>query len=314
MRFQVEEELSPKDFERIKNAERIEKMLYDLHDSAWLSGDLNSFDYIFWNKFKGNAKAIAPFDKSLGWFVDTDKELSRDFFFPNLKRNCFKKPHAEMHLQMAVDNSLNPAGIRFLIYGNGIARLFLGPFFSIDNENYAEGRNNRIIFEIAKYFYARKAQYIAVHDCLLKHKAEFTNVFGEKFIEDLILLFSASITSKDIPNFDFSEKAIKESLFCQKILKNDLNWEMPFLRETNFSKQAIWQIPFMDTDIYLTDNNTIKVFSDCRDKNTTFPRGINTNKFPIIRVNDALKQIISFSNFGMNIYEKVKNRIFVENI
>jgi hypothetical protein len=314
MRFQIEEELSPNDFERIKNAEKIEKMLYDLHDSAWLSEDLSSFDYIFWSKFKGNARSIVPIEKSLGWFVDTDEELSRDFFFPNLKRNCFKKPHTEMHLQIGVDNSINPAGIRFLIYGNRIARLFFGPFFSIENENYFEGSNNRIIFEVAKYFYSRKSQYIVVHDCLLKYKEEFTKVFGEKFIEDLILLFSASIISEAIPNFNFSERVIKEPIFCQKILKNDLSWEMPALKQPSFTKQFTWSIPFMDTEIYLTEKNTVKIFSDCRDKNTTFPRGINTDKFPIIRANDALKQIVAFADFGMKIYEKVKNRIFVENI
>lgn len=310
MRYQFEAELSTNDVARIKAAEEIETKLFALHDSAWLAEDLGAFDYIFWNKFKGKPNAISPINKSFGWFVDTDEAVTKDFFFPNTKKNCSKRGHAEMHLQIRVD----AAGIMIFIYGNRLARLCFGPFFSMDNEAYVAGINDKLVFELAKYFYARKTQYVAVEGCLVKYREEFTEVFGKKFVEDLLLLFSVPNTKEEILNFDFSETAIKTPLFCQKLLKNDINWEMPSLNQTRTTKLFTWAIPAVDTVIYLEEANTLKIFSDYRDKTTTFPRGINTDKFPVIRANDALKQMVAFATFGKNIYEKIKDRILVENI
>lgn len=310
MRYQFEAELSTNDVARIKAAEEIETKLFALHDSAWLAEDLRAFDYIFWSKFKGKFSAIKTINKSLGWFVDTDEAVTKDFFFPNTGKNCLKQPHVEMHLQIRVDIN----GLNFLIYGNRLARLCFGPFFSQDNEAYTAGINDKLVFELAKYFYARKTQYVAVHTCLLKSKEELTELFGKPLIEDLLLLFSVPNTREELPNFDFSKNVVKEGLFCQKLIKNDIVWAMPSLGQATFTKQFSWLIPSVDTVIYLETANTLKIISDYRDKATTFPRGINTNKFPIIRANDALKQMVAFADFGRKLYEKIKNRILVENI
>jgi len=315
MRYQFKAELSTNDVARIKAAEEVETKLFALHDSAWLAEDLRAFDYIFWDKFKGKYSAIKYINKSLGWFVDTDEAVTKDFFFPNTGKNCLKPPHAEMHLQIRVD----AAGIMLFIYGNRLARLCFGPFFSDANEAYVAGLNDKLVFELAKYFYARREQYVAVYACLLNNQEEFTEIFGKKFVEDLLLLFSVPNLREELPNFDFSEKEIKTPLFCQALLKKDINWEMPSLNQASATKLSAtklftWLIPAVDTLIYLEEDKTLKVFSDYLDKATTLPRGINTNKFPTLRVNDALKQIAAFAAFGREIYEKIKNRILVENI
>jgi hypothetical protein len=310
MRFQFKAELSAMDVARIKAAEAVETKLFALHDSAWLAEDLRAFDYIFWNKFKGKPSAISPINKSLGWFVDTDEAVTKDFFFPNTRKNCSKQAHAEMHLQIRVD----AAGIMLFIYGNRLARLCFGPFFSDANEAYVPGINDKLVFELAKYFYARREQYVAVYACLLKYQEEFTEIFGKKLVEDLLLLFSVPNHKEELPNFDFSEKEIKTPLFCQALLKKDINWEMPSLNQAKATKLFTWLIPAVDTLIYLEEGSTLKIFSDYRDKATTLPPGVNTNKFPTIRANDALKQIVAFAAFGLEIYEKIKSRILVENI
>ena len=312
MRFQEKVELSTDDVRRIREAEKVEKSLYSLHDSAWLSEDLRDFDYIFWNKFYGNARSIDPIDKSIGLFANYDTRVWKEFFSPNLKRDYSNCSYVDMHFKIATDTLNNSTGVKFSIYENKITRLSFGPFFSKDSEDYTEGLNDRLVFEIAKYFYSRKNQYEAVYKCLLKYEDEFANIYGEKFVKDLIVLFSVPIVHKEIPDFDFLKEVIKADLFCQRVIKNDIAWEMPTIQHSDLSSQFIWEDPSSSTTMYFENDHTIKVFSNYPDERITFSRG--TSKFPVMRVNDALKQIIAFSNFGTEIYEKIKKRILVENI
>lgn len=212
--------------------------------------------------------------------------------------------------------TVGPTGILLNIAQDEAKEQFaFGPFFN-KKESEACRTQKNIIYEFIKIFYIRKNLYQEIYNLLLKDKAEFANSFGEKFVEDLILLFSASIIEANIPNFDFFNNKFGASLFCQKFTRNDLEWHGNYYGPDFYGegKEFVWKVG-RDNEFWVYSGEDTFVTSWHHEEIPPFTEGL-ADKYAFIdmRLNNSMKQMVAFANFGMKIYEKVKDRILFENI
>jgi hypothetical protein len=128
------------------------------------------------------------------------------------------------------------------------------------------------------------------------------------------LLFSVTGLNSELQNFDFFLKELKAPLFCQKKVPNTLTWGPSSLRAPWSSVDFDWTLISPDTNFSLIGGNKLRVITELTESNFYFTSKQEDEAFISMKINEILKQMEAFANFGIAIYEKIKNRIFVENL
>jgi hypothetical protein len=326
MSCRVTNPISIKDFTRIREAEAKIKMLRKINDSNWISEDVEDFTCRYsphWIDLIGEEHEVGSISKKVLPFILPISKCFNEFFIPNNLKNCMKIYSGKSFFTMKPDFriaipgfTVAHTGILFDILQENEKELFtFGPFFSIKDQEVCPTQKN-IIYEFTKIFYVRKKLYHEIFNILSNDRDKFADSFGEKFINDLILLFSASVIEENIPNFDFFSNKFGDSLFCQKFTRNDLEWHgnyySPDFEEEG--KEFAWNVG-RDNEFWVYSGKNTFITSWQHSDIPPFTGGL-ADKYAFIdmRLNNIMKQMVAFADFGMRIYEKVKNRILIKNI
>lgn len=326
MSYRVTNPISLKDFTRIREAEVKIKMLQKINDSNWISEDVEDFTCRYsphWIDLIGEEHEVGALEKEVLPFVLPVSKCFNEFFIPNNSKNCTKIYSDKAFFTIKPDFRIALPG--FTVAHTGIllditqgkekALFTFGPFFS-NKDGAAPPTQKNIIYEFIKIFYVRKNLYQEIYNLLLKEEAKFTASFGEKFVKDLILLFSASTKEANIPNFDFFNNKFGASLFCQKFTRNDLEWHGSYYSPDFYGggKEFVWYVG-RDNEFWVYSGKNTFITSWHHSDIPPFTEGL-ADKYAFIdmRLNSIMKQMVAFANFGMKIYEKVKDRILLENI
>lgn len=319
--------ISIKDFSRIREAEAKIKMLQKINDSNWISEEVEDFTCRYsphWIDLIGEEHEVGSISKEVLPFILPISKCLNEFFIPNNSKNCIKIYSGKSFFTMKPDFriaipgfTVSHTGILFDISQENEKELFtFGPFFNKKDQEATPTQKN-IIYEFIKIFYIRKNLYHEIYNILLNDKDKFADSFGEKFVNDLILLFSASIMRDNIPNFDFFNNKFGDSLFCQKFTRNDLEFHGNYYSPDFYGeekKEFAWNVG-RDNEFWVYSDKNTFITSWQYSETPPFTEGMS-DKYAFIdmRLNNIIKQMVAFSDFGMKIYEKVKNRILVENI
>jgi len=324
MAYRVATELSAKDFARIKTAEAKIKMLYALDASTWISEDvenLSSRYAVHWIDGLGQEHEAGTITKEVLPFELPVSKSFGEFYSPNNFWNCNKMYSEAAIFLMKPDVRImlpnftgGPTGILLGIYDGEAEKFGFGPFFNKAGNKICPTQKN-LIYKIIETFYTRKNLYLEIYKLLQKDQQEFSEAFGAKFIADIILLFSAPILEKNLPNFDFFEAKFGTLLFCQKIVRKDIEWSAHSKPEDYDERRAfVWNAK-NKVQFWLKQTKKTEVISSYSGEDLPFSgEGGDKYAFMDMRLNNALKQMETFAAFGMEIYEKVKNRILLENI
>lgn len=324
MAYRVVTELSAKDFARIKTAEAKIKMLYNLDASSWISEDvenLTSRYAVHWIDWLGQDHEAGTITKEVQPFELPVSKSFGEFYSPNNFWNCNKmysgagaflmKPDIRI---MLPNFSGGPTGILLGIYDGEEGKFSFGPFFNKAGNKICPTQKN-LIYEVIKTFYTRKNLYQEIYRILQKDQEEYAEAFGAKFIADIILLFSAPILEKNLPNFDFFEAKFGGGLFCQKLVRKDIEWSTHSKPEDyDERREFVWNAK-NKVQFWLKQTKKTEIISNYSGEDLPFTKeGGDKYAFIDMRLNNALKQMEAFAAFGMEIYEKTKNRILLENI
>jgi hypothetical protein len=318
--------ISIQDFMRIREAEAKIRMLSKISDSAWITEDVEDFTCRYsphWIDLIGEEHEVGALEQEVLPFMLPVSKCFNEFFLPNTSKNCTKIYFGKAFFTMKPDFRIALPG--FTVAQTGIllelaeeekkALFTLGPFFSKKDQTACPTQKN-IIYEFMKIFYVRKNLYQEIYNLLLKDKAKFAASFGERYINDLMLLFSASVIEDKIPNFDFFSNKFGASFFCQKFTRNDLEWHGNYYGPDfgEEGKEFAWNVG-QDNEFWVGSGKNTFITSWQHEETPPFTEGL-ADKYAFIdmRLNNIMKQMVAFANFGMKIYEKIKDRILLENI
>lgn len=320
MLLRIVKEISSEAAKRITVATAKISRLEELRDGMFLCKDLEGYEAgatIGRTREENAAKAII---ENLGFFTHPEYELGK-----NYKYLCYKKASGEKTLR-GLNFACGPArtyGVSFEIIdrAKNEMKFLLGPFIALKSYEYNFFPPGNI-HELARFFHNRKSLYQKVYGALCAKKAENCSLLTKPFIEDLILLFSASTEEKNIEDFDISEKNIRKQLLKRKVIKSD----MVALGRSYFYPDKYPDIeypvmPITNIELFLNNKNQLIIdeavdngwkesslkIEDLMDQEE-FVNYINQT------LNGWLKQLVSMADFGQSIYEKVKTKIFLENL
>jgi len=326
MGVRIKTEISANDFARLRKAEAIIKMLYKLEDSAWISEEVEDFTRrysVYWLDLIGDEHEATTITKAVPPFVLPVSKSFVEFFQPNTPSNCTKIYSGAATFSMKPDIrvtlpgfTVGPTGILLNIAQGEVKEQFVfGPFFNKKDQAGCPTQKN-IIYNLVKTFYPRQALYTAIYAQLVAAKKEFSEAFGEKFIAALTLLFSASQGAKKLPNFDFFTKKFGTTLFCQRVVRKDLEWSGNIYPiDYGEGKEFCWQMG-RDMEFWLRmEAEKPYIVAWYYGATPPFTEGL-ADKYAFIdlRLNNAMQQMEAFAAFGREIYEQVRNRILFENI
>jgi len=313
MEWDILELLSEKDVKRFETAKAKVARLWQLHDIDWLCAALAPFKKLYLEKLTTGLFTAEPLNKRIGLWPGEVTGPSRDLFAPNICRKGSEGKLEEEAISFGTSASKGETpGVSFLLIGGGHAHFYLGSFFGDTSCEYND--KLRVVYETARYFYPRRALYQKIRQTLEVNQEEFAGTFGKGFVAAISLLFSVTGEEPLLPDFDFYLKKIKTPLFCQTKVLKTLTWGPSSLRPPWSELAFGWTLINPDTNFSLFEGNKLRVSTEVTEAKPYFTSKQEETAFVAIKLNESLKQMEAFANFGIAIYEKIKPRIFVENI
>lgn len=310
MLLQLGRKISQKEAGRIKAAKAKEKLIFNLKDAGFLLEDLEPY----WDKITKVFGKEGENSQNLGVFPQPKyglQEEHSEIFYQRLKQQKAFKALAFSY------GTVNGGVFLKLREQRGRHNLFeLGPFFP---KNRYENKFNRgqVIRTIALYFYNRRPSYEALHSYFLKNKKTLSELFGQPFVEDLIVLFSVTVKKK-VPNFKVSAKATGARILGKTGSSKNyslVGYARFYPKHFNHNRLDYYRLESVENELYLNDKNQLLIKAKARQPELIGEEEkIEFENFVAKNLNTWLKQTIAVVAFGDAIYEKVKTRIFVENI
>jgi len=310
MLLRLVRKISEKDAERLRTAKAKEKLIFNLKDAGFLLEDLEPY----WAKIAKvfgkegeNLQTLGSFPQPKYGLQEEDSKI----FYQRLKQ---QKAFKMLDLSYGTFNS----GV-FIKVREKLGRhiLFeLGPFFP---KNRYENKFNwdGVIRDLAIYFYNRRSSYEALHEYFLKNKKGLSELFGQPFVEDLFLLFSVT-SKKKVPNF----KGVEKTTGVKILKKTGHNKNYAFVGFAHFypkhfkpNRLDYYRLESVENELFLNSKNQLLIKAKTRQPTLIGEEEkLEFEAFVAKNLNTWLQQTIAVIDFGAAIYEKVKARIFVENI
>ena len=310
MLLRLVRKISSEDAERLRAIKAKEKLIFNLKDAGFLLEDLEPYWAKIAKVFGKEGENIQAF----GTFPQPSyglREEHGEIFYQKLKQQkAFKT--------LAFSYGTINGGV-FLKLREQVGRhiLFeLGPFFP-KNHYKNKFNSDKVIQDIAVYFYNRRSIYEELHNYFLKNKNGLNEIFGQPFVEALILLFSVT-SKKKVPNFKISAKATGARILKKTVSSKNyslVGFARFYPKHFKHKRLDYYRLESVENELYLNNKNQLLINAKARQaellgeaEKLEFENFVNKN------LNTWLKQTISVIDFGAAIYEKVKTRIFVENI
>lgn len=309
--------------EDVKNLTQVlakREQLLALQNSNFLCKDLVTLEENYANQKDSFGKRIGPIVKELGSFVTPTFGTEMKGLYEEYTRN--QKAGALQKLQFLCGPSANGLpilpGVSICIRDEGSHKLqFWSGMLCLRSLKTREAITGKIILELACYFDKRRALYSKIQEVLAENAGEFSEATTPEFLEDLVLLFSAKTTLKDIKNFNIDFKAAKERKIYEKFHRNKRVWVERMTCHVRDRNTPGSYFSRLNTEIWLEQKNTL-IFNtyenDCTDQSIEIEAYSEVREFIEEKANDMLNQLISITNFQAEIYEEVKTKIFLENL
>lgn len=331
MLLRVTKQISTEDTKRIEAMSKKESLLASLNDYSLLLGQVEEKCVQAEQLLKYpnlNKKKIANLMKShvkVGKYNYHESEF--DCFGDGVyfRKNIFKNADAYFSIGFEKQFADAPLGLKILL-----ENVFSSELFSIFPEaNEASGTIKRI----AIGFYDKREVYTALYETfLLKVKGWLEATLGEPFTENLLALFSVATTPTKSKAFNITKANAFEFVMKLDETSNVLGPEYKKIGFSGITCPSPKQLSDIGIEVFLGPNNTLVAEAK--------PLGLNNNEFPFSRyleprpgnikfednsqlsavlekenfLNDFLLNLEQLTNFGYEIYEKVKTNLLVGNI
>jgi hypothetical protein len=294
--------------ESLRATKTKEKIIFNLKDAGFLLDDLEphwvKIAKVF-GKEGENIQAFGVFPQPKYGLLEEHSEI----FYQKIKQQKGTKA-----LDIIYGTINDGVFIKLVEHFSRHILFELGPLFS---KNHYKNRFNRdlVLHDIALYFHNRRTLYKAVHSFFLNNKKDLSKIFGQPFVEDLIVLFSVDIKRK-IPNFKVSTKAT-DARIMEKMVSSENYVFVGFARFYPKELNRVGYYHFDGTENELFLNNKDQLIINSRPRQAAVigeEEKLEFESFVDKNLADWLKQTVSVIDFGAAIYEKVKTKIFLENI
>lgn len=305
---------------RLRAALKRKELLWDLQNSNFLYRDLATLKANYAHQKDSSGKRVGPVVKELGSFVVPTFNLAIKSFYEEYTKN--RKAGEHQKLEFLCGPSANglpilPGVSLYLRDEEGHKLQFLAGEFCIQNLQARGVITGKILFELACFFHNRKELYTKIREVLRENAAEFSAVTTGEFLEDLILLFSAETNSGVTKSFAINFAATEERKVYRKFNRNNNTWigrMTCYLRAPGTTSRYFSRL---DTEIWLDQKNTLSFNTyegNCTDPSVEIESYLGVKEFIKEKANDMLEQLVTIANFQAAIYEKVKAKIFLENL
>jgi hypothetical protein len=319
--LRIVKKIKAEEAEKIRHAKTLEKRLKALADGKFLCKDLELTEIE--SKKKAGQLQKEHIVKNIGTFKYPKYEFGEYFAALTYKRSPECKIIKNLYFHCGVMSWSQAVSLEITDRMAGRKDFGIGQFaYAKSNVNYYA--NDGTIHEIARYFHDKRPLYEKIRELLINNRQEFEFTLNEAFVKDLISLFSVEELGKNIPNFDVPIKNVAKGLLNRRIVrKNLLFLGNSYYYPKKYSEAEYPPNPTVDLEFFLNVKNQLIINATCGWKNEVEPKksvieeikdSEDFDKFLQETINGLLKQLISMSSFGNEIYEKVKTKIFLENI
>jgi len=305
------------DVEIIRKTLEKKRFLTSLKDADLLSRDLGLLDKNnFYPLYLAKEDSHSSIPKTLGIFSEPDYGLNTDSALTEYVKISKTKPLENYNfvLGLSTDFMVNWPGISFFILKENSKILqFMGGPFNKEKDPYYEIRFP-IVDRLASYFHNRRPLYYQIHEMLRLNENEFKKRTSEEFFNDLNLLFSVENSPIEIPDFCIDKNKIFDYSpweRCREDKGQAIGRTTCFIRDNSAGYDSLSKLHIL---ISLNEKDELLFAADIDNYFTTtkaddiYEKGIDvvTN-----RTNDFLKQFVASTNFGLAIYQKLKNKLLL---
>lgn len=166
--------------------------------------------------------------------------------------------------------------------------------------------SNGNIYTLATYFYNKISVYNKIQELLIKNIESLNEQMGETYLEDLILLFSGK--KEKVKTYNIYAKNISEE-YVDKNVVNPKKEKISKAKAIYYKKDTA---SVVDTFLSLDKDNLLYWDFDLQNLDGQIQKE-QFYKFINSQTNAWLLSLEQSTNLGMNIYEKVKIKILMEN-
>jgi hypothetical protein len=172
------------------------------------------------------------------------------------------------------------------------------------------GGNFGNIYALATYFYNKYEAYRKIHDLLVEKKELILSQISAEYVEALIELFSVEKTAKNLENYSIPKEFIREETRFINIpsLEAKAIFSVSY---THSVKGAFYQDLILCLSINKSENLVYDIFpvynAEINVEDEKIYDFINKN------TNLWLKNLEQMADFGMDIYNLLKTKIFLSN-
>jgi hypothetical protein len=319
--LRVVKEIKAEDAARIRHYKTLEKMFETLNDGKFLCKDLEVTESEQQEK-AGRPQKDLIF-KNVGFFKYPRNEFGEYFSALTYKRSPNYRTIKNLDFRCGRMLSSRAVSLEILDRKKDRKDFGIGQFIYMKAgvDYYSSGGN---IHEIARYFHDKRPLYKKIRELLVDNRQEFEETLNAAFVEDLIALFSVEGLEKNVSNFNIPMENVAKSLLNRRIVRKNLL----FLGNAYYYPKDCPEAEYppsttIDLEFFLNVRNQIIINATCgwqregEDKKFAVEE-IKDNryfeKFLQATITGFLEQLGSMASFGEEIYEKVKTKIFLENI
>lgn len=317
--LRIVKEINAKEAGKIRYYKTLEKMLKTLPDGKFLCKDLEPLE----SEKKAGIPQKEPIVKNLGPFKYQKYEFGEYFADLTYKRtpSCKIIKNLDFHCGRLFGG--RNVALEITDRAKGRQDFSIGQFCYVEpGIDYYVSEGN--IRELARYFHNKRPLYGKIRELLHENRTEFEATLNSAFVEDLLALFSVVGAEKKLPNFDIPIKNVAKSLLNRRIVRKNLL----FLGNAYYYPKDCPEAEYppattIDLEFFLNVKNQLIINATCgwvskgEDQKTTIEEikaSKYFDKFLQTTITGFLQQLVALASFGEEIYEKVKTKIFLENI
>jgi len=312
--------ISEEEAARLRQVLKRRELLLDLQNSNFLCRDLATLKENYANQKDSFGKRIGPVTKALGSFVVPAFDIKLRSLYEGYAKN--PKAGELQELQFLCGPSAHglpilPGVSIYLREAKNHKLQFWDGEFCLQNLQAKEFITGKILFELACFFHNRRELYAKIQEVLEENFSEFEDITTPEFAKDLLLLFSAKDNLGTVKSFKINFAATEEKKVSTKFIRNNRAWLERMTCYIKSPGEGKGYFSRLQTEVWL-DQKNILIFNtyeeNCTNQKIEVEAYSGAKAFIVAEANNMLNQLVTSTNFQAAIYEKVKTKIFLENL